>query len=198
MCIPTPLPSQMSAHYEPKVSSTARATKGQEYNELAPMASSSDSNPASPFKGYAGNVPGITTLLSQLKADYSPPTEHEDFGFKKPVVGSKEWMRLRRENHKEVERKRRECINTNINILGEMVPGPEKNKGGILNRVIAHIQELREANTRLKEEYTEDTAHLQSALADLNFQLGELREENLYLKTRMGGSRSHTNLAKAT
>ncbi|KAJ9082504.1 basic helix-loop-helix protein [Entomophthora muscae] len=182
----------MSAHYEPK-----------EYNELAPMASSSDSNPASPFKGYTGNVPGITTLLSQLKSEYSPTLsaerfEQEDFGFKKPVVGSKEWMRLRRENHKEVERKRRECINTNINILGEMVPGPEKNKGGILNRVIAHIQELRDSNARLKEEYSEDTSHLQAALQDLSFQLNELREENLYLKTRLGGSRAHSNLAKAT
>ncbi|KAI0223354.1 basic helix-loop-helix protein [Massospora cicadina] len=157
------------------------------------------------LKGYANNVPGINTLLSQLKPEYSPSNtegelDQEDYRFKKPLVGSKEWMRLRRENHKEVERKRRECINTNINILGEMVPGPEKNKGGILNRVISYIYELRESNLRLKEEYTQDITHLQASIQDLSFQIKELHEENLYLKARIGGgpNRPHANLAKAT
>jgi bHLH factor len=61
----------------------------------------------------------------------------------KPVVGSEEWLRQRRENHKEVERRRREAINEGINELSKIVPGCEKNKGSILNRAVQYIQQLK-------------------------------------------------------
>jgi len=49
----------------------------------------------------------------------------------KPPVGSDEWHRVRRDNHKEVERRRRETINEGITELARIVPGSEKNKGSI-------------------------------------------------------------------
>lgn len=108
----------------------------------------------------------------------------------KPVVGSKEWVHLRRENHKAVERKRRDCINDNINLLGELVPGPEKNKGGILSRVVAHIQGLREANSHLKENHEKKSQQLHSTIQELSRTLRDLEEENLYLKSRVMKSSS--------
>lgn len=113
------------------------------------------------------------------------------------MVGSKEWVHLRRENHKAVERKRRDCINDNINVLGELVPGPEKNKGGILSRVVAHINELREANAQLKEENNNQNNQFQATIKELSLSLRELEEENSYLKSRLAITQS-SDLNKAT
>lgn len=60
----------------------------------------------------------------------------------KPAVGSTEWHAQRKNNHKEVERRRRETINEGINEIAKIVPGCEKNKGSILQRAVAYITEL--------------------------------------------------------
>lgn len=60
----------------------------------------------------------------------------------KPAVGSQEWHQLRKDNHKEVERRRREVINEGIENLAKLIPSPDKNKGAILTGAIRYIQEL--------------------------------------------------------
>ena len=60
-------------------------------------------------------------------------------------------MRIRRETHKEVERRRREIINNGITELSKLVPGDEKNKGRILQRTIQYIRELKEAQAQIVE-----------------------------------------------
>ncbi|KAF9555334.1 basic helix-loop-helix protein, partial [Lunasporangiospora selenospora] len=67
----------------------------------------------------------------------------------KPVQGSEEWRKIRRDNHKEVERRRRENINDGITQLAELVPNSEKNKGAILKQAVKYIESIEEANKKL-------------------------------------------------
>ncbi|KAG0252214.1 basic helix-loop-helix protein [Mortierella polycephala] len=70
----------------------------------------------------------------------------------KPVPGSEEWHKMRRDNHKEVERRRRETINAGINDLAKSIPNSEKNKGSILRQAVKYIRNLQLENERLVSE----------------------------------------------
>ena len=63
-------------------------------------------------------------------------------------------MAKRRENHKEVERRRREAINDGINEIAKLIPEGEKNKGRILQRAVQYIQELRDQEASNLEKWT--------------------------------------------
>ncbi|KAG0232561.1 hypothetical protein B0O80DRAFT_143647 [Mortierella sp. GBAus27b] len=67
----------------------------------------------------------------------------------KPVAGSEEWHKMRRDNHKEVERRRRETINAGINDLAACIPNPDKNKGQILRQAVKYIQTIQEQHQKL-------------------------------------------------
>ncbi|KAI9292356.1 hypothetical protein K502DRAFT_325838 [Neoconidiobolus thromboides FSU 785] len=100
----------------------------------------------------------------------------------KPIVGTSEWVASRRQSHKEVERKRRECINQNINVLGELVPGPERNKGGILHRVVQHIKDLQQENELLRDGFSNEDKMILERLKQEN---KKLKEENEILKNQI-------------
>jgi ABC-type phosphate transport system auxiliary subunit len=70
----------------------------------------------------------------------------------KPAPGSEEWHRIRRDNHKEVERRRRENINHGINDLAAVIPNSDKNKGQILRQAVQYIQTIQEAQVKMLEE----------------------------------------------
>lgn len=72
----------------------------------------------------------------------------------KPSVGSEEWLRQRRENHKEVERRRRETINDGINDLAKLIPDGEKNKGRVLQRAVQYIHHLKQQDAANMEKWT--------------------------------------------
>jgi len=72
----------------------------------------------------------------------------------KPPVGSDEWLKQRRANHKEVERRRRETINEGINELAKLIPEDEKNKGRIIARAVQYIQHLKEQEASNLEKWT--------------------------------------------
>jgi hypothetical protein len=109
----------------------------------------------------------------------------------KPPVGSDEWHRLRRENHKQVERRRRETINEGINEIARIVPGCEKNKGSILHRAAAYIRQLKENESSTLEKWTLEKLLTDQAINELNRQveilkaeLERVHQENAYLKQR--------------
>lgn len=85
----------------------------------------------------------------------------------RPPVGSEEWHRLRRDNHKEVERRRRETINDGISELAKIVPGCEKNKGSILARAVQYIQQLKENESHNIEKWTLEKLLTDQAMAEL-------------------------------
>ncbi|KAL0931786.1 helix-loop-helix DNA-binding domain-containing protein [Colletotrichum truncatum] len=96
---------------------------------------------------------------------------------KKPDVGSEEWHKMRKDNHKEVERRRRETINEGINELAKIVPNCEKNKGSILQRAVTFINQLKENETQNIEKWTLEKLLTEQAIAELSASNDKLKQE---------------------
>ncbi len=96
----------------------------------------------------------------------------------KPAIGTEEWHRLRKDNHKEVERRRRENINQGINALAEMVPNCDKNKSQIIRRAVDYIKQLKEVESNNMEKWT-----LEKLLTDQT--INELTTSNEKLKIEL-------------
>ncbi|KAF1990912.1 hypothetical protein K402DRAFT_316564, partial [Aulographum hederae CBS 113979] len=113
----------------------------------------------------------------------------------KPQVGSEEWHKVRRDNHKEgkespmlqsenevtyniaVERRRRETINEGINELAKIVPGCEKNKGSILQRAVQFITQLKENESQNIEKWTLEKLLTEQAINELSSSVDKHRQE---------------------
>jgi transcriptional regulator CBF1 len=116
----------------------------------------------------------------------------------RPPVGSEEWHKQRRDNHKEVERRRRETINDGISELAKIVPNCEKNKGSILARAVQYIQQLKEKEVSNIEKWTLDKLLTDQAVAELQATNEKLklelerawREAEAWKKTAGGGDTS--------
>ncbi|CAO0795496.1 unnamed protein product [Mucor circinelloides] len=115
-----------------------------------------------------------TSTPATAAAPSKKPEDNDD----KPAVGSEEWHRLRRENHKQVERRRRETINDGITELSRIVPGCEKNKGSILQRAAIYIRQLKEAEAATVEKWTLEKLLTDQAISELNRQVEALKNEN--------------------
>jgi len=98
-------------------------------------------------------------------------------GSRSATMGSDEWSRQRKDNHKEVERRRRGNINDGINELGRIVPNGtgEKAKGAILSRAVQYIHHLKENEARNIEKWTLEKLLMDQAMGDQNAQLEELK-----------------------
>ncbi|KAI0077019.1 hypothetical protein K474DRAFT_1684543 [Panus rudis PR-1116 ss-1] len=92
-------------------------------------------------------------------------------------MSNDEWARIRKDNHKEVERRRRGNINEGINELGRIVPNGsgEKAKGAILSRAVQYIHHLKENEARNIEKWTLEKLLMDQAMGDLQAQLDETR-----------------------
>ncbi|KAI2615458.1 hypothetical protein GGR54DRAFT_612608 [Hypoxylon sp. NC1633] len=95
----------------------------------------------------------------------------------KPAVGSEEWHKLRKDSHKEVERRRRETINEGINEIAKIVPGCEKNKGSILQRAVAFITQLKENEAQNIEKWTLEKLLTEQAIQELSASNDKLKQE---------------------
>lgn len=95
----------------------------------------------------------------------------------KPLTGSDEWQRIRRENHKEVERRRRENINAGIRELAALLPTPETNKAQILKRAVEYIRRLKENETNNVEKWTLEKLLTDQAVAELGSSNDKLKVE---------------------
>ncbi|KAJ1981276.1 basic helix-loop-helix protein [Dimargaris xerosporica] len=103
----------------------------------------------------------------------------------KPPVGSEEWHRLRRENHKEVERRRRETINEGINELMLLLPSPPKNKGKIVHQAALYIRQLKENEATNVEKWTLEKLLTEQAINELSAQVDMLKAENEQLRLKL-------------
>ncbi|MCJ1476854.1 basic helix-loop-helix protein [Lambiella insularis] len=135
------------------------------------------------------------TSVGGTAAQVQAAREASNGGAIKPAVGTDEWHKVRRDNHKEVERRRRETINEGINELAKIVPGCEKNKGSILQRAVNYIMDLKRQQDDFVDKRTMEKVVLEQALAELTNQIESYKEgmqkawaENEKLKTRL---RSH-------
>jgi bHLH factor len=103
----------------------------------------------------------------------------------KPPVGSDEWLKQRRANHKEVERRRREIINEGINELAKLIPEDEKNKGRIIARAVQYIQRLKEQESTNLEKWTLEKLLCEQAISELSLQVETLKHQNSQLKAQL-------------
>ncbi|QHS74290.1 Cbf1p [Saccharomyces paradoxus] len=107
-----------------------------------------------------------------------------------------EWKKQRKDSHKEVERRRRENINTAINVLSDLLPVRESSKAAILARAAEYIQKLKETDEANIEKWTlqkllseQNASQLASANEKLQEELGNAYKEIEYMKRilRKGG-----------
>ncbi|KAL1984739.1 hypothetical protein VTN96DRAFT_8772 [Rasamsonia emersonii] len=95
----------------------------------------------------------------------------------KPTVGSPEWHALRKNNHKEVERRRRETINEGINQIAQLVPNCDKNKGAILQRAIEYIVQLHEEKKQMNSRWEQTQMTTSHAINEISAQNAKLKAE---------------------
>lgn len=96
----------------------------------------------------------------------------------KPTVGGEEYYRIKKYNHKEVERRRRETINKGIDELGKVVPDCDKHKGQILAHAVDYIKMLKDKEETLMKQLT-----LEKLISEQS--INELTSENKTLKSEL-------------
>lgn len=123
--------------------------------------------------------------LQTYNASMLHPQPTRNIHTPKPPVGSDEWLKQRRANHKEVERRRRETINEGINELAKLIPEDEKNKGRIIARAVQYIQHLKEQETTNLEKWTLEKLLCEQAISELSLQVETLKHQNSQLKAQL-------------
>jgi len=115
-------------------------------------------------------------------------------GGRSSTMSNDEWTRQRKDNHKEVERRRRGNINEGINELGRIVPNGsgEKAKGAILSRAVQYIHHLKENEARNIEKWTLEKLLMDQAMGDLQAQLEEMRR--MWDEERVARQRAESEL----
>ncbi|KAK9894869.1 hypothetical protein P389DRAFT_145348 [Cystobasidium minutum MCA 4210] len=96
---------------------------------------------------------------------------------------SNEYQKLRKENHKNVEKKRRETINDGIKRLSLLVPGADKNKSKIINQAAEYITVLKEAESSNIEKWTLDKLMTEKSIREMQAEIDDLRSK-MHLKDR--------------
>ncbi|BFZ53009.1 basic helix-loop-helix protein [Savitreella phatthalungensis] len=138
-----------------------------------PIRTSHARTPAVSTPSTAGRS-GRTSIM--LGEDGRIIPEHE-----KPAVGTEEYVQMRRINHKEVEKKRRENINDGINQLASLLQkeyaGQEKNKGAILSRAANYIEQLKQSEADNLERYTLDKLLCDQTITELQSKVDQLQAE---------------------
>lgn len=130
-------------------------------NDPIPSAHDAEAPPGegqdSPGKGSVGGSPGKV----------------------RPSPGTLEWARQRKDNHKEVERRRRGNINEGINELSRIIPigQGDKAKGAVLQRAVAYIHQLKDAEQRNVEKWTMEKLTNDQIVSDWQRRYSELEEK---------------------
>ncbi|CAL1698343.1 unnamed protein product [Somion occarium] len=127
---------------------------------------------------------------SQSESEKPTPRSGGRRSGRSATMTNDEWTRQRKDNHKEVERRRRGNINEGINELGRIVPNGsgEKAKGAILSRAVQYIHHLKENEARNIEKWTLEKLLMDQAMGDLQAQLEEMKklwEEERHARQRL-------------
>ncbi|KAJ1679757.1 hypothetical protein EV182_001389 [Spiromyces aspiralis] len=187
-------------------------------SSLAPLAPKANSQPPQRSSGDATS-PGLTPIAPRAPTDMAqssnggsctPLSSARNARSPKPPVGSPEWHQIRRENHKEVERRRREIINEGINELAQLIPGAEKNKGKILQQAVTYVRQLKDTEASNIEKWTIEKMLTEQAINHLSSEVDmkkreieelkakneRLMQENRMLKERLTSAAATTTLVE--
>ncbi|OBZ74673.1 Transcriptional regulator CBF1 [Grifola frondosa] len=142
------------------------------------------------------NLGQLSAAATALQSTSSPPQPSAMRAQVRRVTMDKEMTvkKMRKDNHKEVERRRRGNINEGINELGRIVPNGsgEKAKGAILSRAVQYIHHLKENEARNIEKWTLEKLLMDQAMGDLQAQLEEMRR--MWEEERMARQRADSEL----
>ncbi|KZT66770.1 hypothetical protein DAEQUDRAFT_729901 [Daedalea quercina L-15889] len=140
-----------------------------------PNMRASQEPPSAGAPGSANGAPESPDGSDQPASASKPGSARR--GGRSATMSNEEWTRQRKDNHKEVERRRRGNINEGINELGRIVPNGsgEKAKGAILSRAVQYIHHLKENEARNIEKWTLEKLLMDQAMGDLQAQLEEMR-----------------------
>ena len=58
----------------------------------------------------------------------------------------------RRKSHRSIEQKRRDHINSGIDELAKLIPGPQRSKGKTVHRAAAYLKHVEECQERFNEQ----------------------------------------------
>ncbi|KAI1925461.1 basic helix-loop-helix protein [Ophidiomyces ophidiicola] len=161
---------------------TAKAALAHPQSKYSAPDSAFDSSALSHGMGTFGDdvnqvaMPGVHGHNSTAAAVYAA-REAQSIGHAKPPVGSPEWHTQRKNNHKEVERRRRETINEGINELAKLVPGCEKAKGSILQRAVQYISKLQEENKNMVDRWDTTQMTTTQAITEISSQNNKAKAE---------------------
>ncbi|KAJ2776052.1 basic helix-loop-helix protein [Coemansia javaensis] len=170
----------------------AAAGRGGQYTAIAPRGSGPTGLPPviAPAAGVRSDgtpADGESGDEAADSGDGSAPAKRRRGGKEQLEPGSPEWHRMRRDSHKEVERRRREVINGGIDRLAELVPGAEKNKGRIIAQAVDYIHRLRTNEEKNIEKWTIEKLLADQAISELTAQVEQLRAENRQLREWIEG-----------
>lgn len=104
--------------------------------------------------------------------------------------------RQRKDNHKEVERRRRSAINDGIVQLSQIVPGCDvknTNKGSIIIAAVRYIQDLKNNEASNIEKWTLEKLLMDQAMNDLSMSLDESRREVERLRAQLGMAEANSS-----
>lgn len=178
----------MYQHYpgmDPGPSSHPRGPPGM--GNVGQIPAGMQSNNAPPPSGVKSPIDAEGQQSARSDGQDGPPSSGTESEKPKSASGRRngrsatmtndEWTRQRKDNHKEVERRRRGNINEGINELGRIVPNGsgEKAKGAILSRAVSYIHHLKENEARNIEKWTLEKLLMDQAMGDLQAQLEEMK-----------------------
>lgn len=163
----------------------------------AVAAAAGQTSPAAPHTQDGGEALSDTDIGEQPPSTAPQPasgTTGRSRAARSAAMGTDEWTRQRKDNHKEVERRRRGNINEGINELGRIVPNSsgEKAKGAILQRAVQYIHHLKENEARNIEKWTLEKLLMDQAMGDLQAQLEDMRR--LWEEERIARQRAENEL----
>lgn len=182
---------QHSSGSQSNIDSTAAAALNYTMNVPGPPAQDFASQPTTGMDGQPmSDFQGLDNGSAGIGAQDTPGHEGglaspgDTAGMSgKPTVGSDEWHKVRKDNHKEVERRRRETINEGINELAKIVPGCEKNKGSILARAVQYIGKLQDDAHSNIDKWTFEKLVTEQAISDLSAKLSRcVRERDAWMR----------------
>lgn len=121
----------------------------------------------------------VSSAVSSVTASLNKPMSIQPTTLpsEKPAPGSDEWHKLRRENHKEVEKRRRDNINSGIRELAALIPTSDTNKAQILQRAVEYIKRLKENETNNIEKWTLEKLLTEQAVSELDASNSKLKQE---------------------
>lgn len=93
------------------------------------------------------------------------------------VQGTEEWNQIRKLNHKEVERRRREAITEAIKELAELVPTAHNNKAQVIRKAAETIRKLKDQEEANVNKWTLEKIITDQAIAELASSNDKLKSE---------------------